>query len=545
MRRAGRAAALALLAAVLWIDAGCSRSASPGSSPPAGDGVVRGGRFNFPLRAEPPSLDFLSGSDLFPYLIGRLVCDSLVDHDQDLRIVPRLASSWDRSPDGRVITFHLRPGARFHDGAPLTSRDVLDTYRRVMAPESRAISWIDTFLPIETVETPDEATVRVTYREPYAQALQGWRVPILPAHLRARAGVASPAQDRAPVCGGPFRFHSWEPGSRITLTANPGYWGGPPALEAFVFHIIPTPETTLQALLAGEIDFAPLTPQQWAAQGGSAALARRFQIFRWVPLFFYYIAWRGDGSNPFFTDPAVRRALALALDRHGYVRTVLGGIGRVIASPLPTLEGGLAQEEARGDPPAAGALLDAAGWRMDSRAGVRTRNGVPFRFTLLVFKGGEDYLMFSQVAQENLRALGIEMRVERLDWNTLLTRLQSGDFQAAMSGRTPSSPDPDTAYTMLHSSQVRGGQNYAAFRDHQVDSWLEEGRRTLDAEARRRIYDAIDRRVREQQPYTCLFAPLVQALASRRFGNVRPSPRGILDHYPGAAAIALEDAAAP
>ena len=545
MRRARPATALVLLAAALWIGAGCSRPTGPPEGRGADGGAGRGGRFSFPLRAEPPNLDFLAGSNYFTYLVSRLVCDSLVDHDAAMRIVPRLASSWERSPDGRVLTFHLRSDARFHDGVRLTSRDVRDTYERVMAPASKALGWIDAFLTIDRVEIPDDATVRVTYRQPYAGDLEGWRLPILPAHVRGGAATVDSSPDRAPICGGPFRFRSWEPGRRIVLEANPDYWGGRPALDEFVFQIIPSPETTIQALLAGEIDFAQFTPQQWQAQGGGGVLERRFRIFSWVPHFFYYIAWRGDGSNPFFTDPVVRRALGLGLDRRGYVRSVLGGNGRLVASPLPSLEGGLPEEDVAADPAAAAGLLDAAGWAPDPRTGVRTRNGVPFRFTLLVYKDSEDQVMFSQVAQENLRALGIEMRVERLDWNALLSRLQEGEFQAAMSGKLPNSPDPDAAYAMIHSSQIEGGQNYAAFRDPQIDSWLDEGRRTLDLETRRRIYGAIDRRLRERQPYTCLFAPLTQVAVSRRFASVRPSPRGILDQYPGAAAFALEGGGAP
>jgi peptide/nickel transport system substrate-binding protein len=545
MRRAGRAAALALLAAVLWAGAACSRPDGRGRAPDSPGDPPRGGRFTFPLRAEPASLDFLSGSDFWTYLPGRLVCDSLVDQDAALRIVPRLASSWEFSNDGRVLTFHLRPGVRFHDGAPLTSRDVLSTYRRVVAPGSRALNWIDAFLPIETVEAPDELTVRVTYRHPYAQALRGWRVPILPGHLYAGPDGEDSALARAPVGSGPFRFLSWEPGRRIVLQANRDYWAGRPALDELVFQIIPSPETTIQALFAGEIDFAQMTPQQWEAHGGTAALGRRFQTLRWLPLFFNYIAWRADGSNPFFAEAAVRRALALALDREGYLRTVLHGYGRVVGSPLPTLEGDLQADAAPRDAEAAVALLEAAGWRVDPRTGLRSRDGVPFRFTLLVYKDGEDHLMFSQVAQENLRAIGVDMQVQRLDWNALLSRLQSGAFQAAISGTVLGAPDPDTGYPMLHSSQIRGGQNYAAFRDPEVDAWFEAGRRTLDPEARRRLYARIGSRLREAEPYTVLFTPLTQAAVSRRFRGIRASPRGILDHFPGAAAMALDEGQGP
>jgi peptide/nickel transport system substrate-binding protein len=530
--RPGAAFSAVLLAALLG-------ACGPAPAPPApltGASPADGGRFVYPLRSEPTTLNFVTGTDQFSQYVTHLVGDGLVDFDTDLRIVPRLASSWEWSPDGRQLTFYLRPGVRFHDGVPCTSRDVLFTYERIIDPHSRAVGRIDGFLPIDWVETPDELTVRVRYRVPYAPALQAWEVPILPRHLYARGDGS--ALDRAPVGTGPFRFVSWEPGRRITLRANEDYWGGRPHLDTLRFEIIPSQETALQALLAGEADFATLTPVQWDAQQGRSAFRRDFATLRYVPLFLYYIAWRCDGSNPFFADAAVRRALSLALDRQGYVRSVLRGQGEAAASPYRTTAGAADPEDAalRYDPGEAAALLERAGWRLDPHTGLRARHGVPFRFSLLIFGGGEDHVQFSQVAQEALRRLGVEMTIERLDWPSLWARLQSGRFQAALSGMALQ-PDPDWSYAMLHSSQIDGGQNYAAFRDAEVDQWLDEARRTLDAEQRLRLYRQIDRRLAQQQPYSFLFYPLVRAGVARRMGGIRACPRGILGWYPGAAAF--------
>ncbi|MFQ5877170.1 MAG: ABC transporter substrate-binding protein [Acidobacteriota bacterium] len=534
----------ARFALLVLLLAGC------GPGPPAGRGDADGppgygGRFVFPLPIEPSTLNYVVGTDMPSVLVQRLVAEGLVDHDADLRPVPRLAESWNFSPDGRVLTFRLRRGVRFHDGSPFTSADVLHTYRRIIDPASRAVGRLDAFLPVEKVETPDPLTVRVTYRHPYAPALRGWEAPILPRHLDTSEDLAASPLNRAPVGTGPFRFASWEAGQRIVLTANEAYWGGRPYLDSFVFQVIPSQETRLQALLAGEVDYAHLTPVQWEAHGGSASFRRRFRSIRYVPLFLYYIAWRSDGSNPFFGDPAVRRALSLALDRQGYVSTVLRGMGRVADSPFHPQQ--LAPDPRSPgpvyDPAAAAARLEAAGWRVDPKTGVRARDGVPFRFTLLVYSGGEDHLRFSQVAQESLRRLGVEMSIERLDWPALWTRLKEGEFQAALSGTVPGL-DPDSWYGMLHSSQIDGGQNYAAFRDARVDAWLDEGRRSIDAHRRLELYRRVERRVRDLQPYTFLFFPIVRAAVSRRVRGLSASPLGIIDQYPGAERIYVTGAGA-
>ena len=543
MRRVRRWGAVWVSLVLGFLCAACSPAAGP---PPAEDVTPRpGGRFVFPLRAEPATLDFVGASDQFSALVTRLVGDSLVDLDANLRVVPRLAESWTISSDGRRLVFRLRAGVRFHDGVPLTSDDVVFTWRRIVDPRSRALAWLDGFLPVDRVNPVDPRTVEVIYREPYAPALQAWAVPIQPRHLCEHDFADDGPCRRAPIGSGPFRFGSWDAGRRIVLHANEDYWGGRPWLDTFVFQVIPSQETTLQALLAGEIDYAPLSPAQWSVYGDSAAFARRFDTVRFVPLFFYYIAWRGDGSNPFFADPAVRRALAAVLDRDAYIRAVWRGRGRATRSlfhpavlrPEVEEDSGSTGEVTEG-PAESARRLDEAGWRLDPASGLRTRHGVPFRFSLLVFGGGEDHLMFSQVVQESLRRLGIEMAIERLDWATLRQRLAAGTFEAALSGIVPGA-DPDDLRTMLHSSQVKEGRNYAAFRDDRVDAWLDEARRTTDPARRRALYLEVDRRIRLLQPYTPLFFPLQEAAVSRRFGGVVASPRGILDHHPGAARVHL------
>ncbi|HUD71265.1 MAG TPA: ABC transporter substrate-binding protein [Dongiaceae bacterium] len=478
----------------------------------------------------------MTGADLSSVMVERLVADFLVDQGPDLQLVPSLAASWERSADGKVITFHLRPGVRFHDSAPFTSDDVVFTWQKIVDPASRAVGRVDAFLPIASVEAVDPLTVRVTYKEAFAPALRGWQIPILPAHLYRGADFATAAANRAPVGTGPFRFVSWDAGRSIVLEANRDYWGGAPGLAQFVFQIVPAADTAFQALLAGEVDYARLPAARQASLMDDAAFTGRFRVLRSVPLFFYYIAWRGDGSNPFFADPRTRRALAMAIDREGYVASVLRGLGEMTDSPFAPL---LPAPRARGpahDPAAAAALLDEAGWRLDPKSGLRKRAGRTFRFTLLVFTGGEDHVQFSQVVQENLRGLGIEMRIERLDWQTLWTRLKSGDFEAAFSGFVPG-PDPDSVYGLLHSSQIAGGQNYAAWRDPAVDAALDTARHTLDDTARMAIYRSIESRVLEAQPYAFLFAPVVLGAVNGRFEGAIPSPAGFLGHRPGAAAL--------
>jgi len=498
-------------------------------------------RFVFSMQAEPTTLNFVTATDAGSVQVERLLSDFLVDHDRTLAVVPRLAESWDWSDDHRTLTFHLRQGVRFHDGQPLTSDDVLFTYERLVDPKSKAVGRLDGFLTVERVTAPDPRTVIVQYREPYAPALRTWEIPILPAHRYRGADFETAPENRAPVGAGPFRFEAWEPGNRLVLRRNDDYWGGKPALDEFVFRFQPSLDTSLLALLAGETDYSKMTATTWETRRQDPAFLSRYRAIIFTPLFFYYIAWRGDGSNPYFADPLVRRALSSALDREGYIRSVLHGLGSPVPGPLSLLlpaapAEGAGAPAARFDPDRAARLLDEAGWRIDPRTGLRTRGGRPFRFTLLVFAGGEDHVAFAQVAQDTLRRIGVEMRVERLDWPALWSRLKSGQFEAALSGFSPT-PDPDSLFGMLHSSQIAGGQNYAAFRDAEIDRWLEEGRRELDPARRDAVYRRVAARLETAQPYATLFSPSVVGALNARFEGAEASPLGILGHVPGALAL--------
>jgi peptide/nickel transport system substrate-binding protein len=533
-RRVSRRFAAAALLGVAALVSGSCRAPAPAAP----------SRFVFSIQTEPTTLNFVTATDAGSVLVERLVSDFLVDHDRRLAVIPRLAESWDWSADHRTLTFHLRQGVRFHDGRPLTSDDVLFTYERIVDPRSKAVGRLDGFLPIESVAAPDPRTFVVRYHEPYAPALRTWEVPILPAHRYRGVDFETAPENRAPVGAGPYRFAAWDSGSRIVLRRNDDYWGEKPSIDEFVFRFQPSLDTSLLALLAGETDYTKITATSWGTRKNDPAFLSRYKVLTFTPLFFYYIAWRGDGSNPFFADPVVRRALGAALDREGYIRSVLHGLGSPVPGPLSVLLPTAPAAPATAadpapplfDPDRAARLLDEAGWRIDRRTGLRARGGKPFRFTLLVFAGGEDHVQFAQVAQDTLRRIGVEMRVERLDWPALWSRLKSGQFEAALSGFSPT-PDPDSLYGMLHSSQIGGGQNYAAYRDPEVDRGLEEGRREMDPVRREEIYRRIAARLEIAQPYSTLFSPAVIGALNARFEGAEPSPLGILGHVPGALAL--------
>ena len=179
-----------------------------------------------PVRAalwkEPVSLALIGNPDSNSEIIARVVTDALVALDAGLKPVPQLARSWDFSEDGRVLTFHLREGVRWHDGKPFTADDVVFTWQKVMDPATQAKAFASDLTAARLVEAVDPQTVRVAYDAPEAGALLAWRVPIVPRHAAGKEPDLLHSQfAEHPIGCGPFRFVAWERGQEIRPRPSP------------------------------------------------------------------------------------------------------------------------------------------------------------------------------------------------------------------------------------------------------------------------------------------------------------------------------------
>ena len=521
-------AALALAAAACGV---------PASSPPA-DGFVRTIQSN-----DPQSLTFVGNTDRFSSDLGKLLSDPLVDYDASGRMVPRLAASWAVSEDGREIVFRLRGGARWHDGAPVTSRDVVFTAERVRDPATQARSWASQFEPVESVRANGDFEVVVRYREAVAEPLEAWRVPLVPAH-RAETGDAflTGSFSRHPVGCGAYRFVRHVPGVEVVLESNPDYWDAPASNRGIVFRILRDDRTSYEALLRGDVDVWVATPDFWR-EAQTSARARRLLRFVNERQAVWYLGFKLDGSNPFFEDARVRRAVTLALDRDRFATSVVGGLARPPATTYlpgnPWRDGEIVPR--RYDPAQARALLAEAGWRDSDADGTLDRDGRPFAFSLLYAKGNQEVAeRMAAWVQRSLAEVGVAVRLERLDWQIVQQRRREGRFEAAMaSWNLGLSADQ---WEIWHSTARANGLNYGGLADPEVDSLLEQGRAARDPDARRALYSRLQHRLFELEPIVPLFQFLQPVLHDARLRGVSGSPVGLYDFSPGARAWRWADA---
>ena len=515
---------LALLLAALLLLAACG----PAAPSPEGSRKIR-----VVLVTDPLTLSPVGKNDRYSELIGRQITDSLVQYDSLLRIVPRLAESWDVTPDGLTVTFHLRNGVRWHDGELFSADDVLLTIAKARDPATEARSYMAQFEHLVELTAPDPLTVVAVYSRPNPDFLESWTIPILPAHrIDPDEDLLTSDFASHPVGCGPFRFESYEPGQSLTLSANEDYWDGRPGLDQIEFRVIPDERTSYQALVTGDIDLLAVSPPIWqeSLTSEEAADLSRFSFYA---LNVWYIAWNQDPAGP-FTDPATRKAMMLALDRRTFSEEALYGLARPGTTTFhpdtcwadPTLS------PRPYDPARAASLLANAGWEDHDGDGILDRDGRPFRFTLLYPRGSQEIApRMAAWMQQDWADVGIGMEIETLEWRAFLERRNAGNFQAVMATLS-FSPGPDQ-FELYHSSAREGGFNFFGLNDPEVDRLLEQGREQFNPEERLAIYHRLQQRLYELEPLGCVFHFASPVLHQPDLTGIEPSPLDLWRHWPG------------
>jgi peptide/nickel transport system substrate-binding protein len=497
LQAAGAACALALLCAA------CGRSSAPVST------------ISFNVSEDPHSLNPIQARSDDERQLAHLAFDMLLDVDASGHPIPALARSVPTranggvSADGRTIIYHLRPGVRWQDGAPFSSRDVAFTWRAIVDGRN-AVSSTRGYDLISSVETPDPLTAIVHLRRAWAPAVQtlftygDQPMPLLPAHLLEHADRAQWERfDTHPVGTGPFALRTWERGARLVYTANHTYYRGDPHAGQVVVLVVPDFNTDLTLLRSGELDWSLLSPVQRHALGSA------------LGIHFVYAPFAGVGAlafnlrRPPFDHVRMRRAFVQSIDRARLSRAITQGQYRVTDSGQPVFSWAY-DPSARMpafDPLAADRALDALGWRRGPN-GMRERDGRPLEITFVVFPEGETAVRTAVYIQQMLAARGIAVDIKKVTLARFyLPRaaggvLLGGDFDFAyVAWRAGEDPDDSDFVTCA------GVTNYAGYCNPDVDG-LEARALTTPAQTDRvRLYAQVQRILAHDVPYAYLYAP--------------------------------------
>ena len=494
-------------------------SAAP-AVPVTGDSLVEG------TIGEASTLIPLLATDASSFAVAGQIYNGLVKYDKNLNIVGDLAESFDVSKDGMAITFHLRQGVKWHDGAPFTARDVLYTYQVTIDPKTPT-AYAEDFKQVKNITAPDSYTIRVTYDSPFAPALASWSVNILPAHLLEGQDITKSPLSRKPIGTGPYRFKEWVSGQKIVLEANKDYFEGGPYIDRFIYRIIPDSSTMYMELKAGAIDLMSLTPVQYSRQTAAKSFTNRFNKYRYPSSTYLYMGY--NLRHPLFGDKRIRQAMTAAINKDELIQGVLFGMGQKAHGPIVPGRWAYnpAVKDIGYDPKRAAELLAQAGWKEKNSDGILVKDGKPFKFTILTNQGNQQRLMTAQIVQQRLRLVGIDVKIRVVEWAAFLKEfVNKGNFEVVLLAWSISQ-DPDM-YDVWHSSKNKPGElNFIGYNNPEVDRLLIEGRSTFDIEKRRRAYFRIQEILADEQPYTFLYVPDALPVVSARIRGVEPAPAGI------------------
>lgn len=430
------------------------------------------------------------------------VYDTLIyRHPQTMDFVPGLAERWEMAPDGLSWTFTLRRDVTFHDGTLFNAQAVAANLDRITDPELASGKARALLGPYTGYTIVDDYTITLHLSEPYAPLLDGLSQVYL--------GMASPTALREyskntyqwhQVGTGPYRLEEVVPGDRIILRRNPDYAWGPvfyaeatdQSVDTVEFRFYTDPATRSLALESGEVQMiGELLPTDVELLLGNTQL----RVFR-VPI-------PGQPQQFFFnvkrapTDElAVRQALLYATNRTEIVDAVFQGQSPVAHGPLTAVTpfyDPAVEALYPFDPTFAQSLLQGAGYGDSDGDGIWDRDGEPLRLTM-VFASWNQTPEVAQLIQSEWRDIGIEVELIRVpDFPTLRSYALEDDFNLI------AFYDFGVEASLLNQFYMTdGANNWSGFSDPELDGWLHEAVRQVDAGTRAALYSSVQQRIMEQ-----------------------------------------------
>jgi peptide/nickel transport system substrate-binding protein len=514
---------VALLVVLALLAAGC-RPEKDASLPElaADDSSPRsGGTLNRRLGSPVTSLNPVLVIDRYGTYVHRFLFTPLIDLSADLKPVPGLAEKWEIAPNNREYTFHLNRNATFSDKTPVRASDVLFTLRKILDPQSDALSMLAYFdqLDLAASRAVDDHTVLVVFREPLATQLIAFtNLFVLPEHVYGKGDFTKAHNDTA-VGSGPYTLLRHVPGNEIVVQRREDYWARKPYIQTVSFKVIGADVTAWNALRLGQIDATSLPTETWLRERADTRSAKTLQFVSFYGLAYNCIMW--NTRKPQFADKRMRHALAMSLNREAIISGLYRGTARIMNGHfVPELAGYNPEvKPIQYDLEGARKILTSLGWLDTNADGVVDKDGKPLAFELMITGGGPATAL-AQLFQADLQKIGVKLNVSVVDFAAVQQRMMNGNYDSTyMSWDLDPDPDP---YPMFHSSQMPPrGMNYSFYSNPEVDRLIEAGRREFDAGKRAELYRQLHAALSDDPPFAWTVQPAEKWVLARRVRNAK------------------------
>jgi len=490
-RRRIEALAIAIIASCLFTSCSKSTQSPPGGGHASTRVLLRA------VAAEPDSLDPQKAASVEAHTILRDLCEGLITLDRDGLPQPGAAQAWQLSEDGRTYTFSLRQHLRWDDGRPLVAEDFVNGLRRLADPQTaspyaqfdarikNAAAVFAGTAPASalTVEAIDDHTVRIELEtpEPYLPALLAH--PSMCPARRDEETAGTVKRARVPHGNAAYRVQDWVPGAYVLLTRNPYYWSSGAKLQNVKYVFTSDAQTEFNLFRAGLLHITSTIPRSQLPLLRSD-FAAALHVAPLLATYYYGFNLR---RAPLGTNPALRKALSLAIDRDRLTKDVLQGLELPAQAWVPS---GVAGYGPQASPESLWPIAqrEAEAKRLLRAAGYGTTNVLR---VVLSYNSGEIHRRLAvAIASMWHDVLGVETKLESVEFKTLLDDITRGDVEIFRSNWTGDFNDPMSFLNVFASDS---GVNQVGYRNPAYDELLHKGFLSRDAASRRSTLESAER----------------------------------------------------
>jgi len=461
---------------------------------------------------DPVSLDPQSTLDPGAPILLAYIYDTLVYQAEDGRILPSLAESWTVADDNTALTFKLKPGVVFSDGAPVDADAVVYTFQRLQQIGQRSLIYND-IMNVSAFEKLDDLSVRFHLIQPSATLLSALTYPYAGILNPAAVEAAGEAYGQQPVGSGPFVLESWIPENTLTFVPNPLYSGHrpwteaqtPPAIDRLTVVFSTDESARASALLANEADIAYFAS---GSQVSRFAGSEDFRILESPGRALNFLVF--NTARAPFDNAAVRRAIGQIVNREDMLLLAADGVGEIVNGPLPPTIFGYNPE------------IDASAANYDPEAAAATlaENGISPDHPVTISILTSTFPTFSAIAtilQAELADVGINAEINVLDFSAVREVAVAGDYDILITRYDWN--DPDVLWRYLGTAN-QGATNRYFYGNPDLDALLLQGQTAFDPDARFDIYAEAQRMILDDAPIIALYMPVTDVVVSNRVQDV-------------------------
>ncbi|NWF49331.1 MAG: hypothetical protein HXY49_02170 [Ignavibacteriaceae bacterium] len=468
-----------------------------------------------------------------------------------IEFIPMIAEKWEWNGDSSQVTFYLRNDAFWSDGKPITAEDVVFTFDVYSDPvvQSRFYGEFDILETGKDLHINSEKSfeiisphvLKVKLKKDVVPTLLGLDVPLIPKHIWSkydRKEIANAKENFEPVTGGAFKLVKWERESGIYLKADTSsFLFKPGSIEDLIIKVIPDYQSRITQLKKGEIDIVDGIKSEDAKE---LEEMDNLNIFSLGGREYDYIGWnhidplqftanKKQLPNKLFSSPKVRKALTMSVNRKEILQSYIGKYGQIARGPVSPLfkvyyDSNLPLDEY--NPEKARALLKEEGWFDQDNDGIIEKANTKFSFTLYTNSGNPRREYTATIIKNNLKSVGIEVKIELLETGAFIDRLLAREFDAWLSGWTI--PIPANLNPYWNSDQEEGIFNFSSYSNSSVDSILKKLETKITEEKKAELYKILQSIFYKDEPVTFLFWVDNIIASNKKIENVEFTPLGYL-----------------